>query len=283
MHRTNSHKIRAAYRYCQEMANRHYENFPVASKLIPPHLRPHIAAVYAFARTADDFADEEKNEQKLLDWQNQLHHCLNQTPEHPVFIALSQTIRTFQLPLQWFNDLITAFLWDLHHNRFNTLKELREYCRFSANPVGRIVLWIFGYRNSTLMEYADYITTALQLTNFWQDISVDVKKDRVYIPLDLLSKHGVEIKQIIAKQSSPGFETVIRELSEKTQSLFDKGKPLFYSIRGRLRWELYFTVRGGMEILNKVARLGSKILQTRPVLSKRDWMKIIFKSSLTSV
>jgi len=265
------------------MANQHYENFPVASKLIPTRIRPHIAAVYAFARTADDFADEERNEQKLLDWQEQLNRCTNHQTEHPVFTALSHTIRTFQLPVQWLNDLIKAFLWDLHHNRFLTFDELQEYCRFSANPVGRIVLWIFGYRDPALMEYADFITTALQLTNFWQDISIDVKKDRVYIPLDLLNKYQIEIQYILKQQSSPNFEKLIPELTERTQSLFFKGKPLFYFIRGRLRWELFFTVRGGMEILKKVSKLKGEILRTRPVLTKSDWMKIIFRSGLASV
>ncbi len=283
MYTTDSNKIKTAYQYCIEIANRHYENFPVASKLIPARLRPHIAAVYAFARTADDFADEEQNEQKLLDWQEQLNRCTQQRPDHPVFVALAHTIRIFDLPMQWLNDLITAFRWDLHHNRFGTFAELREYCRFSANPVGRIVLWIFGYRDPSLMEYADSITSALQLTNFWQDISVDVKKDRVYIPLDLLNRHRVEIQHILNRQNSPGFETLISELTERTKSLFLKGKPLFYSIQGRLRWELYFTVRGGMEILNKVAALKGEILQSRPVLTKSDWIKILLRSSLASV
>ncbi len=166
----------SAYRYCQKISRSHYENFPVASLFIPADYRRHIAALYAFARTADDFSDEQHDRQSLLDWRARLLRCTQEKSQHPIFLALGHTIQCFDLPLSWLDDLLTAFLIDLDTNRYQTMEDLHHYCRYSANPVGRIILWIFGHRDEKLMRHSDSITTALQLANFWQDISVDIKR-----------------------------------------------------------------------------------------------------------
>ncbi len=276
-------ELEKAYKHCQEITRKHYENFPVASRLLPSELRPHIAAVYAFARTADDFADEMMDPERLLDWRKQLHACVRGEHDNPIFLALSHTIETFQLPVQWLDDLLTAFQMDLEKNRFETFDDLLGYCRYSANPVGRIILWLFNFRAEHLMKASDAITSALQLTNFWQDISVDLVKDRIYIPLEFLERYQISERQLREQRFSANVGLALSELIEKTNSLFQKGMVIFSDIRGRLRWELKFTVLGGKTVLNKVDRQQNKILETRPVLSKWDWTKIAIRASFNSI
>ena len=275
-------ELEESYRLCLKTAKNHYENFPVASILIPADYRQHIAAIYAFARTADDFADEEQDKIKLLDWRKQLQNCVKGEYEHPIFQALFHTIKTFQLPPQWLDDLLTAFLWDLEKNRFGTFAELNQYCRYSANPVGRIILWIFGFRSDKAIKYSDYITTALQLTNFWQDISIDLKKDRIYIPIEFLNRYQIKEEQILQRRYSANFGLMITDLNNRTKLLFKKGAGLFHLINGRLRLELILTVNGGMKILEKVLDQNDRILNNRPALCKWDWAKILFRSILFS-
>jgi len=269
-----------AYNYCLQITRNHYENFPVASFLVPRRLRKHIAAIYAFARTADDFADEIQNRQKLLDWRQQLHDCTQTTPDNPVFLALAHSIKEYEIPVQWLDDLLTAFLLDLEKNRFASLTELESYCRFSANPVGRLVLWLFDYRSEKLMIYADQITTALQLTNFWQDISIDLKKDRIYIPTNLIERFHLSEDNILMQQSSPDFSKLMGELLQQTALYYEKGMPLLESISGRLRWELKLTIAGGKEILRKSEKNRQNLLTWRPSLSRVDWIKLAGKNIL---
>ncbi len=266
--------LQAAYQYCLQFTRRHYENFPVASYMIPTHYRKHIAAIYTFARQADDFSDELKDRNELLKWQKYLYDCLEEKSDNPTFYALANTIKKFNLPVQWFDDLITAFLWDLDKNRFNSYAELRTYSRYSANPVGRIILWIFNFRSEQLFQYSDYITTALQLTNFWQDISIDLEKDRIYIPLNVLERFQLNEQDIIKRQNSQHFTNLIIELVQYTKLLYNRGLPLLKYINGRLQWELKLTVMGGLTILAKVERSKNCILISRPSLSKYDWIKI---------
>ncbi|MBN2365269.1 MAG: squalene synthase HpnC, partial [Calditrichaeota bacterium] len=269
--------LNEAYNYCQKITRDHYENFPVASLLVPRRLQKHISAIYAFARTADDFADEEQNRNKLIEWRKQLHSCLNEPASNPIFLALANTIEIFEIPVQWLDDLLTAFLLDLDKNRFHTLNDLEDYCHYSAHPVGRIVLWIFGYRDEELMTKSDYVTSALQLTNFWQDISIDLKRDKIYIPLDLLAKYKISEQGILNQKVTPNFALLIEELSRYTQNLYDKGKSLAGSVRGRLRFELQFTAGGGREILRKVHKYRTELIHYRPVLTKRDWIRLALK------
>ncbi len=270
----------SAYSYCQKITQSHYENFPVASLFIPANYRPHIFAIYAFARTADDFSDEEHDRRSLLDWRERLLRCTTEKPEHPIFLALGHTIRRFDLPLSWLDDLLTAFLIDLDTNRYRTMEDLHHYCRYSANPVGRIILWIFGYRDKELMNYSDFITTALQLANFWQDISVDIKKNRLYIPAEFLRKFQVSEQEIFQQRISHNFVQMINALVDYNYRLFKQGFPLVQKIEGRLQWEIKLTVAGGLEILKKVKHHLPHLLHDRPVLNRWDWMKIIISHLL---
>ena len=272
--------VQSAYDQCIQITRNHYENFPVASFLIPAHLRKHIAAIYAFARTADDFADEMQDRNKLEDWRAQLLSCTQNEPENPIFFALANTIREFELPVQWLDDLLTAFKLDLDKNRFKSIEELESYCVFSANPVGRLVLWLFEYRSEEMMLYADQITTGLQLTNFWQDISIDLKKDKIYIPTEMLIRYHQTETAILKKQSSPEFVDMMQELIQLTKQYFEQGSPLLKMVRGRLKWELKLTIAGGQEILRKTEQRKADLLYWRPVLSKRNWIKLALTNIL---
>lgn len=274
--------LEESYNYCLKLTRDHYENFPVASLLIPSKYRKDIAAVYAFARTADDFADELKDRSKLLDWRNQLYQCTEDIYTNPIFHALSDTIKQFQLPVEWLDNLLTAFLMDLDKTRFHDYNDLLHYCTYSANPVGRIVLWIFGYRSDDLMKRSDQITTALQLTNFWQDISIDINKGRLYIPLEILNRFKITESDIFQRKFSSNFALLMSELIKETNTLFSKGLALIDAVDGRLKLELKLTVAGGMEILKKVHKNREKILYYRPTVSTIDWIRLFLKSFIHS-
>ncbi len=267
--------LKSAYQHCLEITGNHYENFPVASMLIPTYYRKHIAAIYAFARTADDYSDVEGNRQKILDWRQQLLSCTTIPPDHLIFLALANTIRIFHIPVQLLDDLLTAFLMDLDVTRHQSLADLHAYCRFSANPVGRIILWIFNYRSESLLQYSDHITTALQLTNFWQDISIDLKKDRIYIPRYSLKKFGLTEEDLFQQKNTDNFSLMMDQLIGYTRTLFQKGMPLLNEVHGRLKWELRLTIAGGVTTLARVERHKSRLLSTRPVLNKWDWTVLV--------
>lgn len=266
-----------AYRYCLNLASGHYENFPVASRLLPADIRPHVAAVYAFARTADDFADEEQDAQKIQDWRRQLYRAAGGKYENPIFQALAHTLKTRRLPVAWLDDLLTAFLQDLRQSRYLSFDQLIEYTRYSANPVGRIVLWLSGYRDQKLIRYADSITTALQLTNFWQDLSLDIPNGRYYIPAELLNYYGVSEDQLRQGTYSAGFGRLMTDLYQRTSSYYRNGFPLIGHLKGRLKWEIMLTLAGGMTILDKTLHFQNIILIYRPKLNKLDWLRILTK------
>lgn len=270
--------LEQAYQYCREITLNHYENFPVASVLLPGKIRRHIYPIYAFARHADDLADETADKIALLEWRGLLHQSSQEKLAHPVFLALSDTIQKFNLPVSLFDDLISAFLQDLEKNRYESLAELLAYCRKSANPVGRITLLLFGYRDEQLFQYSDHICSALQLTNFWQDIQLDLQKDRIYIPQDILQQYGLNEYVLFIKPYDNRIKVVLKSLTQVTRKLFLQGIPLLNHLRGRLKWELKFTVLGGLEILKKIEDMDYNVLETRPVLRKGDWLKIIAKS-----
>lgn len=272
-----------AYRICREITASHYENFPVASALLPAKIRRHIYPIYAFARHADDLADEAGDRAALLQWRALLHQSSQEAPDHPVFMALADTMHRFDLPLSLFDDLLSAFLQDLEKNRYADLPELLEYCRCSANPVGRIILLLHGYREEQLFAYSDAVCTALQLANFWQDLSIDLQKDRLYIPGSLLESYRVSEETLLAKVPDRRFREMLKALVEITRDLFRQGIPLLRCIRGRLKWELKFTVLGGLAVLDKIEKLEYNVLQYRPVLSKRDWAGIAVKGAMGKV
>lgn len=270
----NSSSLKEAYDYCRKITKNHYENFPVASILIPGHLRNHIYAIYAFARHADDLSDEKHDMDGLIRWRQMLHQSLTGGAMHPIFLALRDTIDKFNLPVELFDKLITAFQQDLEKNRFQDFDELYDYCGNSANPIGRIILRLNGYSDDALFQYSDYICTALQLTNFWQDVNIDTQKDRIYIPENLLLKYYVTESQIEEAEFNINFRNLMVELVNKTHDLFDKGAPLLGMIKGRLKWELKFTINGGLAILNKIRQYDYNVLAIRPALNKLDWTKI---------
>ncbi|MFH1740238.1 MAG: squalene synthase HpnC [bacterium] len=278
-------KIAAAYQHCLAITRGHYENFPVASWLLPKRLRPAVASVYAFARGADDFADEgdipaQERLNYLDDWQEQLEACVSQPTDSPVFLALGETIRQYELPVQPFRDLLTAFRRDVTVCRYATWESLlNDYCRFSANPVGRLVLLLFGYRDENLFVLSDHICTALQLANFWQDVSVDLEKGRIYVPIELMKEHGYSEDEFRGRVYNANFKSLHATLIEKTRLLFQKGARLPLLVGGRLGWELRFVWVGGMRILRKV-EAHPEVFNSRPVLAARDFPGFLIQACM---
>ena len=276
--------VAGAYRFCEDLAARHYENFPVASLLIPRRLRKHVAALYAFARIADDFADEPEHQplgrQRLEDWRKQLHEIGSAPPAHPVFLALADTMEKLELPKQPFDDLLSAFIQDTEKRRYETFDEVLDYCRRSANPVGRIVLMIHGLRDEQLFRWSDNVCTALQLANFWQDVSVDLKKDRVYIPEEDFRAHGYSEADLRMGVYNERFKSLMKFEVCRARSLFDQGKPLIGKLPFPLSLEIRLTWLGGMQILKMIRRLDFDTIRHRPALRKRDWLPLILRALL---
>jgi squalene synthase HpnC len=270
--------VDGAYKFCQDLASRHYENFPVASLLMPKRLRKHVAALYGFARIADDFADEPEYEgvrkERLLDWRRQLDDIGSKPPSHPVFLALGATMKELDLPKQPFDDLLSAFLQDTDKKRYATFAEVLDYCRRSANPVGRIVLMVHGHRDEELFRYSDAICTALQLANFWQDVSVDLKKDRIYIPEEDFAAHDYSEADLRMGVYNERFKNLMKFEVSRARALFDQGRPLIKRLEWPLSLEIRMTWLGGMQILKLIHRLDFDTLRTRPALKKRDWIPL---------
>lgn len=275
--------IDEAYRYCEQLAFSHYENFPVASRFIPRDKRKHVAAVYAFARIADDFADEpgltqEDRLQKLQDWETRLSECYRGTASHPVFAALGNTVRQFHIPQQLLQNLLAAFRSDVTVRRYESFEDVLAYCRNSANPVGRLVLLLFGYRDDKIIDWSDKICTALQLTNFWQDLSIDLDKDRVYIPLEDIRKFKLRVEDIQGKQFSRAFRDLMEFEVLRTEELFNKGEPLLTNVGKDLSLEMKLTWSGGVKILKKIRDLDYDVLHHRPTLSLFDKISLFLRA-----
>ena len=237
---TDTQDSAAAYAFCQNLARSHYENFPVASCFLPRRLRKHVAALYAFARIADDFSDEPEYEgvrrERLLDWRRQLAEVGSKRPTHPVFAALESTFAELDLPKQLFDDLLSAFLQDTEKTRYAAFDEVLDYCRRSANPVGRIVLMVHGYRSEELFRYSDAVCTGLQLANFWQDVGVDLKKDRIYIPEEDFEQFGYSEADLRMGVVNEKFHSLLKFEVNRAKALFEQGRPL----PAKLRWPLSF-------------------------------------------
>lgn len=275
--------LKEAFAICSKITANHYENFPVASIALPKKLRPYVSAVYAFARTADDFADEaefsENRMEKLDEWEKNLIAMEGSEPTHPVFIALKETSRKFNIPHSLFQDLITAFKMDCRIKHYAAFDELLNYCGHSANPVGRIILHIFGYTSPELMDYSDAICTALQLTNFWQDVAVDLEKNRVYIPQEDLIRFKYSEKELQEYVINDSLKALILFEINRTRDLFLQGKPLCDQVHGRLGFELRLTWAGGMTILDKILENDCNVFK-RPILKKLDYIRMVFQSLL---
>jgi squalene synthase HpnC len=275
----------AAYAACLRLARQHYENFPVASRLLPAEARPHIAAVYAFARIADDFADEgDRSDQArlaLLDgWRQHLHRAAaGQAPadasdQSAIFVALGETMRRCSLDVTLFDDLLSAFKQDVVTKRYETWDDLLDYCRRSANPVGRLVLRIAGYRDRQLDEWSDAVCTALQLANFWQDLEIDWRKGRLYVPLSTVQASNADLRDLGRRRMSPEWQRALADVTARTRTLFDFGRPVADGVRGRLRWELRATWLGGMRILDRLERERFDVFRRRPKLGMSDMAAI---------
>ena len=273
-----------AYAYCERLAREHYENFPVASFLLPAAMRPHIAAIYAFARRADDFADEpgiSTDERfRLLDgWLTRLRIAADGGPpadarllegDDLIFHALGETVRRHALPLDLFEDLLSAFRQDITTARYATWSDVLDYCRRSANPVGRLVLRIAGYADSRMDAASDAVCTALQLTNFWQDLGRDWDNGRLYVPLEDVVRAGAQEADLANRKMTAGWQAVTAVMLQRTRELFVAGRPVCDAVRGRLRWELRVTWLGGWRILEKVERSRRESFDERPTLGKAD-------------
>jgi phytoene synthase len=281
--------VQEAYVYCERIARAHYENFPVGSLLIPKAKRPHVYAIYAFARTADDFADEGYDNpaltaaerlRQLDEWQAQLEACYRGKATHPVFIALAHTVNELQLEPSLLCDLLSAFKQDVTKRRYANYAAVRDYCTRSANPVGRLILRLFDYRDAEHDALSDAICTALQLTNFWQDVAVDIQKDRVYLPQDEMADFGVTVEQLRENQADENYRRLLCFQVERTRELFARGKGLPDLVSGRLAVELHLTWHGGMRILERIEAQNFDTLARRPRLGTTDKLCVLLRALL---
>jgi squalene synthase HpnC len=259
---------------CACLAARHDENFPVASWLVPRALRPAVRAVYAFARTADDFADEPAYDGRRLglldEWERLLHAAFDGRAEHPIFVALAVAIRRHDLPRQPFLDLLTAFRRDAMTPRTPDWASLLDYCRLSANPIGRIVLHLFGCSDEARLRLSDRICTGLQLANHWQDLAIDARRGRWYAPADLMQHHGVDAAALAADDGGGAGRALVRDLVERSRPFFREGRALPDQVPGRLRWELRLTWLGGMRVLDRIEARGGDVWRHRPRIGAAD-------------
>ena len=275
--------VERAYHYCEDFARVHHENFPVASRFVPAALRPHVVALYAFFRAADDFTDEPQYDghrgEALDAWQEELHLCFHGEPRHPVFVALHDTIDKRGLTLPPFEDLLSAFRADLEVTRYATFASLRAYTARSAEPVGRLLLGLFGYHNPEFVRFADEISTAVQLTNYWQDVASDAARDHIYIPGEDLHFFGVSEADIKALRIAAPIRDLMRFEVARTRALFERGRPLLGKLGNDLKFELALIWLAGMAILDKIEEADFDVFTHRPVIGKRDKAKILARAA----
>ena len=271
-----------ARQYTHWLATHHYENFNVASWLLPKDLHQHFYNLYAYCRWADDLGDEVPDTQRalqLLDWwEDELNACYEGRPSHPVFVALRETIEAKDIPKQPFADLLKAFRQDQVVKRYPTWESVLDYCVYSANPVGRLVLYLCGYRDEQRQKLSDATCTALQLANFWQDVSRDLEKGRIYIPLDEAARHGVSEGDILQRRFSENYVSLMKSLIASTRELFDQGFPLAHSVEGKLRIDLEMFSRGGMAVLDAIEAQGYDTLNHRPSIGKAKQVGLLGRS-----
>ncbi len=267
---------REALDYTRWLATHHYENFHVASFLLPKHLHQDFYNVYAFCRWADDLGDEIGDREESLSllawWRGQLHAMYRGERAHPVFVALQSTVNKFDIPVTPFDRLIQAFEQDQRVTRYESWDDVFAYCVNSANPVGHLVLYLGGYRDAERQQLSDFTCTALQLANFWQDVTVDLHKDRVYLPLSLLQRCSYTVEDLFALNFDDRFRRVMRDAVDVADDLFRRGLPLVKTVDRRLALDLELFSRGGMKVLDQIRAQDFNVLKTRPVISK--WGRI---------
>ena len=270
--------------YCRHLARTHYENFSVATWFLPKHLRQDFLNVYAYCRISDDLGDEVGDPAaslELLDqWQAELDACYGSTPRHPVFVALAETVRKFKIPKHEFSDLLIAFRQDQTITRFPTFDDVLGYCRYSANPVGHLVLYLCGYDDAERQQLSDFTCTALQLANFWQDVTDDYAKGRIYLPLEDLQKYSVGEDDIAQNQNTAAFREMMKFEVARAREWFDRGLPLIQKVDKALAVDLELFSRGGQEILNAIERQEFAVLGRRPVISKSRKLALVARGAL---
>jgi squalene synthase HpnC len=289
--KTSTSGLKAAYAACRRLARRHYENFPVASLLVPRDKRDALAAIYAFARSADDFADEpgvEGRLEKLAGWRRRLYACVEGEADHPAFLALGDTIQKHRLTVSNLDNLLRAFEMDVTVNRHQNFESLLKYSSCSANPVGRLMLELFDHRDPELFALSDNICTALQLTNFWQDVRIDLERERVYLPLDDLASFDLSVgilklwKLENNLQADPGIEERWRCMmaleGKRTWQLFMNGKPLPERVVPQLRRQLRLTWLTGTTILTRIEAVDFDVFRRRPKLELFDFVRLYFRA-----
>jgi squalene synthase HpnC len=267
--------------YTRWLATHHYENFHIVSFLLPKELHQDFYNVYAFCRWADDLGDEIGDPQESLRllawWRQELQAMYRGQASHPVFVALRGTVERRGIPIEPFDRLIRAFEQDQTITRYRNFEEVFGYCVNSANPVGHLVLYLCGYRDTERQRLSDYTCTALQLANFWQDVTIDLEKDRVYLPLDLVAKHGYTVEQLFHRQFNDDFRAVMSEAVSVAEDLFHKGLPLIGMVDRRLALDLELFSRGGLKILQKVRSQDYNVLKKRPHISKTERVGILLR------
>jgi squalene synthase HpnC len=270
--------------YCARLARSHYENFSVASWFLPQRLRQHFFNVYAYCRISDDLGDEVGDPAASLHLLDQLEEelvaCYAGSPRHPLFVALAETVRTFDIPQHEFSDLLTAFRQDQTVTRYETFDDLLCYCLNSANPVGHLVLYLCGYRDPERQKLSDYTCTALQLANFWQDVSVDYAKGRIYLPLGDLRRYNVSEDDLAANRNTAAFREMMRFEVQRAREWFQQGLPLVSLVNKELAIDLELFTRGGQEILNAIERQDYAVLGRRPSISKSRKLALVARAAL---
>ena len=273
-----------ARQYCRKLATNHYENFSVATWFLPKRLRQHFYNVYAYCRISDDLGDEVGDPRaslQLLDaWQQELEACYAGSPKHPVFVALSETVQAFEIPKHEFSDLLTAFRQDQTVTRYKSFDDLLGYCKNSANPVGHLVLYLCGYKDSERQLLSDFTCTALQLANFWQDVSVDCAKGRIYLPLEDLHRFAVSEDDIAHQRNTSAFVEMMKFEVERAREWFRQGLPLIQKVSRELAVDIELFSRGGQEILNAIEAQGFAVLGRRPVISKPRKLALVARAAL---
>jgi phytoene synthase len=278
-----SWSVDRAYDYCERLTRSHYENFPVGSVLVPKPLRKHFYSIYAFARAADDFADEgyaenytEQDRLALLEeWRRMLISSDASPASHPVFVALAETRSQYNLPITLFEDLLSAFMQDVTKTRYQSFDELLDYCRRSANPIGRLILMLFGHRDEQFHKWSDDICTALQLANHWQDVQIDLAKDRIYLPAEDLARFRISYDDLCASRADNSFKQLMKYEVARARALFARGKPLCLAAKGRLGLELRAVWLGGSRILDRIEAADYDVFTRRPVITSTDKLRIL--------
>jgi squalene synthase HpnC len=269
----------AAEGYTRWLATHHYENFNVVSWLLPRRLHRHFYNLYAYCRWADDLGDEVPDAQRALQlidwWEDELRRCYAGQPSHPVFIALAPTIRECDIPIEPFADLLTAFRQDQTVHRYATWDDVLGYCRYSANPVGRLVLFLCGYRDAERQRLSDFTCTALQLANFWQDVARDLEKGRIYIPLDTLAAHGLSEAEIVSRRFDARYAALMKDLIQRTRELFRAGLALASRVEPELRVDIELFSRGGLAVLEAIEAIGYNTLEQRPALRRSTQARLL--------